>query len=123
MPRVIQLLWIELVAKLAAGLVLLAIPMTAIKVLGLPRPPTAFWPRLLGGVLLGLSAATFMDTTVRLGHGLSLGGSFVINLISAATLGTMLFLKQGPETRRGRAILWALTAALAGLGLIEIAYI
>lgn len=91
--------------------------------LGLPRPPTAFWPRLLGGVLLGLAAATFMDTTGRLGHGLSLGGSFVINLISGTTLGTMLFLKQGPETRRGRAVSWTLTVALVGLGLIEIAYI
>ncbi len=119
----IQLLWIELVAKLAVGLVLLAVPLTAIKVLGLPRPPTAFWPRLLGGVLLGLAAATFMDTTVRLGHGLSLGGSFVINLITGLTLGTMLFLNQGPDTRRGRAILWSLTVALIALSLIEIAYI
>lgn len=119
----IQLLWIELVAKLAAGLVLLVIPLTAIKVLGLPRPPTAFWPRLLGGVLLGLSAATFMDTTVRLGHGLSLGGSFVINLASGLTLGAMLFLKQGPDTRRGRAILWLIAGTLLALALVEIAYI
>ncbi|MEQ1695757.1 MAG: ABC transporter permease [Hyphomicrobiaceae bacterium] len=119
----IQLLWIELVAKLAVGLVLLVVPLTAIKVLGLPRPPTAFWPRLLGGVLVGLSAATFMDTTVRLGHGLSLGGAFVINLALGLTLGTMLYLKQGPETRRGRAILWAVTAVLLVLALVEIAYI
>ena len=119
----IQLLWIELVTKLAVGLVLLAVPLTAIKVLGLPRPPTAFWPRLLGGLLLGLAAATFMDTNVRLGHGLGLGGSFVINLSSGFTLGTILFLKQGPDTRRGGAVLWTLAAAIIGLALIEIAYI
>ena len=119
----IQLLWIELVTKLAVGLVLLAVPLTAIKVLGLPRSATPFWPRMLGALLLGLSAATFMDTTVRLGHGLSLGGSFVINLISGLTLATLLFLKQGPETKRGRFVLWVLAAALVGLALIEIAYI
>jgi len=120
---VIQLLWIELVSKLAAGLILVAVPLTAIKVMGLPRAPTAFWPRLLGGVLIGIAAATYMDASVRLGHGLSLAGSMVINLATGLTLGSMLFLKQGPETVRGRGMLWLVTVCLIGLALIEIAYI
>lgn len=119
----IQLLWIELVSKLAAGMLLVAVPLTAIKLLGLPRPPTAFWPRCLGGLLLGIAAATFMDTSVRLGHGLSLAGSLVINLSAGLTLGSVLYLKQGPETVRGRVILWTVAAGLVGLALIEIAYI
>ena len=119
----IQLLWIELVSKFAAGVLLLIAPLTAIKIMGLPRPPSPFWPRFLGGALLGIAAATFMETTIKLGHGLSLGGSMVINLSIGLTLGSILFLKHGPETMRGRAILWAVTACLIILALIEIAYI
>lgn len=119
----LQLLWIELGLKLSGGLVLIAVPLTAIKVLGLPRTDTVFWPRLLGAVLIGLSAATFMDASVRLGHGLSLGGSMVINLATGLALAAMLVLKQGGTSRRGRALLWALVAILLGLALVEIAYI
>ena len=119
----LQLLWLELVTKLAVGLVLAVIPRTAITVLGLPKVDTVFWPRLLGAVLIGISAATFMDTTVRLGHGLALGGSFVINVAMAGGLASMLFLKQGPVTRRGRVVVWALILALMALFLIVIASI
>jgi hypothetical protein len=119
----VQLLWIELVMKLAGGVVLLLVPLTAIKVLGLPRSDTAFWPRLLGVVLIGLAAATFMDASVKLGHGLALGGSFVINTIAGLTLAAMLFLKQGPPSLRGRIVLWGLAVGLIGLALVEIAYI
>lgn len=119
----VQLLWIELVMKLAGGVVMLGLPLTAIKVLGLPKTETVFWPRLLGAVLVGLAIATFMDASVRLGHGLGLAGSFVINLAAGMVLAAMLFLKQGPQSLRGRAVVWGLTAALIGLALIEIAYI
>jgi hypothetical protein len=102
----IQLLWIELVMKLAGGIVLLSIPLTAIKVLGLPRSETTFWPRLLGAVLIGLAAATFMDASVRLGHGLALGGSFVINVVSALAL-----------------VLWGLVITLIGLAFAQIPYL
>jgi hypothetical protein len=116
----LYVLWTELAVKLVGGTILLLFPQTAIKVLGLPRTDTPFWPRLLGAVLLGMAAANFMDASVRLGHGLSLGGSFVINTVSAFTLGAMLAFKQGPPARRGRLILWALVAVLTGLALVEL---
>lgn len=109
--------------KLAGGLVLVTLPLTAIKVLGLPSAGTAFWPRLLGALLIALAAATFMDVSVRLGHGLSLGGSMVINLVSGLTLMAMLVMKQGAASWRGQAVLWALVVAVLGLALVEIAYI
>jgi hypothetical protein len=120
---VLQLLWIELVMKLAGGLLLVLVPLTTIAVLGLPRAETAFWPRQLGAALIGLSAATFMDASARLGHGLSLGGSFVINLATGGTLVAVLFLGQGPSTMRGRIVMWGLALATLGLTLVEIAYI
>jgi glucose uptake protein GlcU len=119
----IQLLWIELVMKLSAGLVLLTIPLTTIKVLGLPRSETAFWPRLLGAVLIGLAAATFMDASVRLGHGLALGGSFAINVVSALTLCGILTLQKGPTPLRGRIVLWGLVAVLILLAFLQIPYL
>jgi hypothetical protein len=119
----IQLLWIELVMKLAGGLILLTIPLTTIKVLGLPRSETPFWPRLLGAVLLGLATATFMDASVRLGHGLALGGSFAINVVSALTLGAILTLQKGPTPLRGRIVLWGLVAVLIVLAFLQIAYL
>ena len=109
--------------KAGVGFILLLVPLTAIKVLGLPRSDTAFWPRLMGAALVGLAAATFMDVSVRLGHGLGLAGSLVINLALGLVLASQLYLKQGPQTRRGRILAWALVAALLSLGLVEIAFI
>lgn len=119
----LQLLWIEFVTKLAGGLVLLSFPLTAIKVLGLPKSETAFWPRVLGAVLIGLAIATYMENSVKLGHGLGLGGSFVINLTGGLTFAALLFLKQAGTTVRSRVVLWACSLALIGLALVEIAYI
>jgi hypothetical protein len=120
---VLQLLAIEFVTKLAGGLILLAAPLTAIKLLGLPRSETAFWPRLLGLILIGIALAAYMDASVRLGHGIGLPGLMVVNLIAAFGLGAMLALQKGPTPLRGRVVLWGLAALLAGLGLFEIAYL
>jgi hypothetical protein len=119
----LQLLGLELVLKLAGGLVLLFVPLTSIKVLGLPRSETPFWPRLLGAVLIALALSTYMDASARLGRGLSLGGSFVINVTVGLVLASMLYLKQGSQTKRGRIILWLLTAFLLTLAAVELAYI
>ena len=53
-----QLLWVEMLLKLAAGLVLLIAPTTTAAVLGLPRPGSGFWPRLLGATLVGQGIAS-----------------------------------------------------------------
>lgn len=119
----VQLLWIELVIKLAGGLLLLAVPLTTIAVLGLPKAANAFWPRMLGAVLVGLAAATYVDTNVRLGHGLGLAGAFVIDLVSGLGLASLLFLKQGPDTWRGRAVVWVAAVGLIVLALAAIPYI
>lgn len=119
----LKLVFLELATKAAAGLLLLFVPLTTIKVLGLPGPDTAFWPRLLGALLIALALATYMDVSVRLGHGLGLAGTVVINLTLGLVLAGLLYQKQGPQTRRGRLIMWLLAAGLLGLGLIEIAYV
>lgn len=117
-----QLLWIELLLKLAAGLALLLAPALTAGVLGWPRPGVGFWPRLLGAVLIGMAAASALQGFLLPGRGLALGGSAAVNLATAAFLLTLLLLGPPPPSRRGRLALWLLLGLLVLLSLVEIAY-
>ena len=55
-----QILWFEIVIKAAAGLTLILVPLTAIRLTGMQRPETGFWPRLLGALVLGIAVAVFI---------------------------------------------------------------
>lgn len=119
-----QLLWIETLLKLSGGLVLVLAPLTAVKVLGLPTTDSAFWPRLLGAVLIGLAAALFVEG--RFGgtpRGLGVAGCLVVNVIAAATIIGQLVLTRRPPTNRGQAVLWLLVILLLLLVAFEIAHI
>lgn len=118
-----QLLLVETFLKLAAGLVLVATPLTAATLLGLDRPASGFWPRLLGAVLLGLAAATFIEERLPGSKGLSLAGCVAINFIAAFVLMGTLVMKAAAPTRRGRIALGSLAAVLGMLGLVELAYV
>lgn len=118
---IIKLLWLETLMKLASGVLLLVIPLTTTRVLGLQQPGEPFWPRLLGGVLTGLAAATFLEGFVKNTHGLGLAGAMAINLAGAATLATQLVVGKPAPTWRGRALLWLTTATLATLAFVELA--
>lgn len=118
-----QLLAIEVVMKLSGGLLLLLAPVTVARLLGLSRPESGFWPRLLGAALLGMGTATAIETWLAKSNGLGLAGSVAINLIAAFVIVAMLLMQSGAPTRRGRMTLWILAALLALLALVEIAYI
>jgi len=118
-----QLLWIETLLKLMSGLVLAIAPMSAIKLFGLPRTGTGFWPRLLGAVLIGLAVAMFLEARVGGSHGLGLAGCAVVNLAGAAMMATLLVMDAGPPSVRGRGLLWLLVIVLLVLSIIEIAVI
>lgn len=121
----LQLLWIETLLKLACGLVLTFVPLTAARIFGLPRPDTGFWPRMLGAVLIGLAGATFLDGWIKnaQGHGLGLGGCIIINLMMVSMLITLLVLDRAGNTRRGRALLWIVVALLVVISMFEISQI
>jgi hypothetical protein len=124
-----NLLWLEVALKLTGGLTLALIPVTASRLVGLPISGTAFWPRLLGAVLIGLALATLLQGDTLLkgafthGRGLGLAGSIAINLTSAAILTAQLVMTRAAATRRGNGALWALVAVLTGLSLFELAYV
>lgn len=118
-----QLLWIETLLKLSGGIVLIAMPRLAIKLLGLPFGDNAFWPRLLGGVLIGLAGAFYMEGAVAGSKGLGLGGAILINLAAAGAVAGHIVLNRSSGASRGRLILWLLVALLFLLSLIEIAHV
>jgi hypothetical protein len=120
---VLQLLWIETLLKLACGGLLLFLPNATARILGLTRAETPFWPQLLGGVLIGLAAATFLEGFVRNAHGLGLAGAIAINFTIAATLATLLAVGKAAPARRGRALLWLAVILLVLLAFSELAVV
>lgn len=115
-----QLLWLETLLKFTAGVLLALAPLTTLRILGLPRADTGFWPRLVGILLLGLAGALFLEGTSR-GHGLGLAGVVIVNLAGASLLATLLVLESGPTSARGRTAVWAVVCALVSLSVLEIA--
>lgn len=117
-----QLLWLETLLKLAGGIVLLLAPLTIIKILGLPPSPGGFWPRIVGALLIGLAAATFIEGAWTGSRGLGLAGLVILNVIGAAIVALAALFGDGSPTRRGAFVLWGLVALLLALALVEIAH-
>ncbi len=115
-----QLLYIETVLKLSAGLVLVLLPLMACRVLGLPRPQSGLWPRLLGAVLIGLAGATYIEGSTNL-HGLGMAGCAIINLVSVVVVLTLMALGGVGNTRRSKFSMALLALALMVLGILELA--
>ena len=116
-----EFLLLETTIKLATGLLLVAAPLSTLRLLGLARPPSGFWPRLTGAVLLGLAAATFIEIRLPGSRGLGLYGAIAINLIAAGAIMGALIMGGGAPTRRGRIVLWLAVGLLMTLSLAEIA--
>jgi len=115
-----QLLWIETLLKLSAGLLLVLAPMSVIKLLGLPRTETGFWPRLLGSVLIGLAGALFVEGRAPGSQGLGLTGCVIVNFSAVSMMVGLLALEAGLPSARGRAVVWALVVLLVCLSVLEI---
>lgn len=119
-----QLLWIEIILKAAAGLTLVLVPLTAIRIVGMQRPETGFWPRLLGAVVLGIAAGVFMTLQypdVR--GGIGPAGLIPINLFGAGAMIAPLILGTAAPTKRGKAFILANAVVLVTLAFLEIAHI
>lgn len=122
MATIHQLLWIEFVVKITAGVLLLLAPRTIARVLGLPPAEQPFWPRLLGAVLVGIAVAAVLEMRLKGANGLGLAGAIAINLAGSVVIGSLLILGQAGPLKRGRALLWLAAAALMLLSLVEIAW-
>ncbi len=119
-----QILWFEVIIKAAAGLTLILVPLSAIRLVGMQRPETGFWPRLLGAVVLGLAAAVFITIAYPSARGgLGPAGLIPINLAGAGAMIGPLIMGMAAPTRRGRLFILANAIVLLALAFLEIAHI
>ncbi len=119
----LQLLWFETILKAAFGLPLLLLPLTVIRILGLPRPDSGFWPRFVGAVCCGISIGVFVSIRFPQAHGgIGPAGLIPINLAAAAALIASLIMGSAAPTRRGRIAVLVCAVTLLSLGFLEIAH-
>ncbi|MEZ5907679.1 MAG: hypothetical protein R3D31_02640 [Hyphomicrobiaceae bacterium] len=115
-----QILWIETLLKLGAGLPLLLAPTGLLRALGLPPAASAFWPRLLAVTLVGMGAAAFIEGARPGVGGLGLVGCATVNASAAGALAAQIALSGDAASRRGRVTLWTLAVILGLLAALEI---
>jgi hypothetical protein len=119
-----QILWTEIVLKAFAGAALIIAPLTLLSFLGLYRPATGFWPRLVGAISLGLAAGIWLGLQFPDAKGtLGPAGLIPINLFTAAALLASLVLGHAAPKRRGTMVVAATTLLLFALALLEIAHV
>lgn len=116
----LQLLWLDIILKLAVGLALLTAPQSLSRLLGLPNALDPFWPRLLGATLVGIGIAMLLDGQFVPGRAIGVFGGAAINLSAAAALGGMLIVGRAGTAKRGRGILWMTAILLTVIALLAI---
>jgi hypothetical protein len=115
------LLVVDSVINLLLGFLLLFFPPGIVRFLGVPPAETAFYPSILGAVLVGIGIALLLDLPAAENkeHGLGLRGAVAINLCGGLVLIAWLFFGDLGLPLRGQLILWSLGAAVTGLSAVE----
>ena len=118
-------LWLSIdsLINLLLGAFLVVFPRDFVSYLGIPQPGSAFYPGILGAVLIGIGIALWMErgTDRASGRGLGLGGAVVINLCAALVLAAWLLFGDLSLAARGFGFLWGIVAVLIVASLAEIA--
>lgn len=117
-----QLLWTEVLLKGSAGILLALAPGYAAAMLGMPPAGNGFWPRLVGALLIGITAALLFQGSFPAVRMITPAGLIAINLAGAAMLVALLVLGKASNTRRGTVLLWVIALGLALLSLVEISF-
>ena len=115
-----SLLWIDAALNLLLGIGLLAFPPTIVQGLGLPETKATSYPRVFGGVLVGIAIALAVEATVPSLGGLGHGGAIAINLSGAAVLSGCLVVRAGDIAVKGQFVLWAVVILLILLSAVEL---
>ncbi len=113
------LLLVDAVVNLVLGSLLILYPRGLVDVLGMPPLTTTFFPRVLGGVLLGVGVALLIEYRGGSG-GLGLDGAIAINLCGAGVVAGWLLIAPQTVPPRGRVTLWIIALLVIGIGLIEL---
>ncbi len=114
------LLLIDAIANLLLGVLLLCFPLGIDDLLGLPAARTAFYPSILGGVILGIGIALLLARAGR--PGLGLDGAIAINLVGAGVLAVWLVVQPPRVPVRGMITLWAVALIVLAIGAVELVH-
>ena len=114
------LLWIDAVLNLFLGVGLLVFPPALVRALGLPETRATLYPRVFGGVLIGIGIALLVEAMVPALGGLGLAGAIAVNLCGAAVVGGCLFSRAIDISETGRFVLWTVVVVLLALSAVEL---
>lgn len=123
MERRDLLLTIDGAINLALGAALVFFPRGLVRWLGVPEAESAFYPSVLGGVLVGIGVALLLERSGgrAVTGGLGLAGAVAINLCGGIVLAGWLVFAELELPVRGLVFLWALVLLLVGLSGLELA--
>jgi hypothetical protein len=113
------LLTIDACVDLVLGVLLMAFPATVVEALGVPTATPAFYPSLLGAVLLGIGIALWLERS-GVHSGLGLDGAVAINMCGGIVLAIWLLAGDLGLPLRGQVLLWGLVVVLVGLSGLEL---
>jgi hypothetical protein len=116
------LLTIDGIINVFLGVLLLLFPFGISELLGVPKSNTNFYPTILGGVILGIGIALFIE---RYGfkskiRGLGLGGAIAINICGALVLLIWLLINPFDLPLKGYIILWIIALGVLVIGIVEL---
>lgn len=113
------LLIADAIINLALGILLVIFPRHLVAALGIPGAEVAFYPGILGAVLVGIGIALIIER-IRGSSGLGLAGAVTINLCGGLVLAAWLLFGSLDLPVRGLVFLWALVAVLVGISTLEL---
>ena len=117
--RAPALLTVDAIINLVLGALLLVFPSGLVAALGIPESRPAFYPSLLGSVLVGIGIALLIER-LQGTAGLGLEGAVSINLCGGAVLAGWLLFGSLSLPTRGQVFLWALVVVLVGVSALEL---
>jgi hypothetical protein len=115
------LLTIDGLANLALGVILLLFPVGAGQALGAPSFTDLFYPTLLGGVLVGIGLALFIQRFrgSQPVSGLGVEGAIAINVCGAGVLLIWLIFGSLDVPNIGRSVLWIVAIVVFLIATVE----
>jgi hypothetical protein len=113
------LLTIDALINLVLGVLLLVFPAGLVSALGVLPAQVAFYPSILGAVLVGIGIALVIERA-RGSSGLGLAGAISINMSAGLVLAAWLLIGSLDIPLRGQVLLWALVVILVGISSLEL---
>jgi len=115
-------LLIDAMVNFFLGMLLVVFPAEIFQFVGLPVTDHAFYPTILGAVLIGIAVALIIEFNRKPAGmvGLGLGGAIAINLCGAFVLGFWLLNGKLSIAISGHIILWMIVIILVVISAFEI---